>query len=207
MTNPDLVPGYSKAEGESLLYLHKIVIEELMKREPGKLLEISPGKLRLWRQIQSLEKYEMYGCDIDCTEEFITYCDLNRNNLPYENDFFDYVICCEIIEHIHNPWKLISDIKRVLKPHQQLIITTPNVSKIIDRILYLFRGHLHSFGETTYHGPMQHINPINIRELVLILNEQSFDIADIKYNTTKAYQTVFPKGWFGYSVGVFAYKA
>lgn len=53
---------------------------------------------------------------------------------------------------------------------------------------------------------MQHINPINIKEMPLLLNENGFVINDIKYNVTKKYQKLFPKGWFGYCVALFAVK-
>lgn len=160
----------------------------------------------MWRQIQNLEKFELFGCDIKCANELIVYCDLNKDSLPYDNGYFDYVICCEVIEHIRNPWSLVGEIKRVMKAKGRLIISTPNVSKIYDRIYYLLRGVLPSFEQTEYISEMQHINPINIRELMLILNESDFRVEAVKYNICKGYQRLFPCGLFGYSAAVFAYK-
>lgn len=199
-----VINGYSKAEGETLYYLHKLILQELIKYEKGQLLEISPGDLRLWTQIKKLNQFEMYGCDIVCNDASIKYCNLNTDNIPFNDEFFDYVVCCEVIEHIQNPWKLINQIKRVLRSEGRLIITTPNVSKIHDRIYYFFRGFFPGFQYEKYMHSMQHINPINIRELLLILNENGFRINDVKYNIHKKYHALFPKGWFGYSVAVFA---
>lgn len=198
--------GYSKPEGETLYYLHKICLDELRKCEKGKLLEISPGQLRFWRQIKELNKFELYGCDIECNDDSIKYCNLNTDDLPYDNALFDDVVCCEVIEHIHNPWKLIAEMKRVLKPGGKLIISTPNISKMYDRIFYLFKGFFPGFQYERYNHAMQHINPINIKEMLLLLNENGFVINDIKYNVTKKYQKLFPKGWFGYCVALFAVK-
>ncbi len=198
--------GYSKPEGVTLYYLHKICIKELSKYKNGKLLEISPGELRFWRQIKELNKFEMYGCDIERNDDSIKYCNLNTDDLPYSDAFFDYVICCEVIEHIHNPWKLIAEIKRVLKPSGRLIISTPNISKMYDRIYYLLKGFFPGFQYEKYNHAMQHINPINIKELLLILHKCGFVVNGIKYNTMKKYQRLFPKGWFGYSVAVFAVR-
>lgn len=198
--------GYSKAEGETLYYLHQLVLEELGKYDSGRLLEISPGGLRLWKQIENLNRFKIHGCDIDCHNASIKHCDLNEDNIPFDDEFFENVVCCEVIEHIHDPWKLIAEAKRVMKSKGKLIITTPNVSKMYDRLHYLLKGFVPSFGGLKFKSYMQHINPINIRELLLILNKHGFEINDVKYNIFKKYHGLFPKGWFGYSVAVFATK-
>lgn len=37
------INGYSKSEGETLYYLHRMIVEELRGYEGGRLLEIAPG--------------------------------------------------------------------------------------------------------------------------------------------------------------------
>jgi 2-polyprenyl-3-methyl-5-hydroxy-6-metoxy-1,4-benzoquinol methylase len=56
----------------------------------------------------------MMGYDIDCANDCISYRDLNNDKLTYPNDYFDYVICCEVIAHVYNPPKLIAEIRRAL---------------------------------------------------------------------------------------------
>ena len=46
--------------------------------------------------------------------------------LPFEDDFFDVVVSFETIEHIIDYDKFVLEIKRVLKPGGQLILSTPN---------------------------------------------------------------------------------
>lgn len=36
-------------------------------------------------------------------------------NLPFRNDYFDVVICNNVYEHVSNPFKMVSEIYRVLK--------------------------------------------------------------------------------------------
>lgn len=45
--------------------------------------------------------------------------------LPFSNNFFDLVIATEIIEHLDQPGRLLTEAKRVLRPGGRLIITTP----------------------------------------------------------------------------------
>jgi ubiquinone/menaquinone biosynthesis C-methylase UbiE len=39
---------------------------------------------------------------------------------------FDTVICCETLEHLHQPWTALEELARVLRPGGRLFLTTPN---------------------------------------------------------------------------------
>jgi SAM-dependent methyltransferase len=45
--------------------------------------------------------------------------------LPFEDDFFDLVICAEVLEHIADDRKAVCEIIRVLKPHHRLAVSVP----------------------------------------------------------------------------------
>jgi SAM-dependent methyltransferase len=46
-------------------------------------------------------------------------------NLPFKDDFFDLVICSEVLEHIAEDERAASEIIRVLKPHHTLVVSVP----------------------------------------------------------------------------------
>jgi len=49
---------------------------------------------------------------------------------PYEDNTFDVVVYCEIIEHLlMNPVHTLREIHRVLRPSGKLLVTTPNVAR------------------------------------------------------------------------------
>jgi ubiquinone/menaquinone biosynthesis C-methylase UbiE len=56
----------------------------------------------------------------------ITYKVGSGTKIPLENSSVDYAITFETIEHIIEADKFISELKRVLKPKGQLILSTPN---------------------------------------------------------------------------------
>lgn len=58
--------------------------------------------------------------------------------LPYEEGYFDFVFAGEIIEHLLDTKCFLKEIHRVLKPNGYLVITTPNLARIDDRIKLLF---------------------------------------------------------------------
>lgn len=46
-------------------------------------------------------------------------------NMPFSDNYFSTIICSEVLEHLPNPQKAISEIKRVLEPGGILIGTVP----------------------------------------------------------------------------------
>ena len=60
------------------------------------------------------------------------YCqkvDIEHDNLPYPDRFFDLVTSFEVIEHFkYGPQKTLKEVNRVLKNDGFLILTTPNIN-------------------------------------------------------------------------------
>lgn len=50
----------------------------------------------------------------------------NALNLSYENDSFDLVVSCEVLEHVGQPEQMIREISRILKPGGIAILTFPS---------------------------------------------------------------------------------
>ena len=59
-------------------------------------------------------------------EKYIKFQVNDIENLNYDSNSFDRIICFETIEHVPNPVEAIKELYRVLKPGGQLILTTPN---------------------------------------------------------------------------------
>jgi ubiquinone/menaquinone biosynthesis C-methylase UbiE len=45
--------------------------------------------------------------------------------LPFEDNYFDLVICSEVLEHIENYLQAIQEIVRVLKPGRDIVVSVP----------------------------------------------------------------------------------
>src|SRR5262249_45055192 len=51
--------------------------------------------------------------------------------LPFEDGAFDVVLYCEVLEHMtSDPLNSLLNLKRVLRPGGDLILTTPNVARL-----------------------------------------------------------------------------
>jgi 2-polyprenyl-3-methyl-5-hydroxy-6-metoxy-1,4-benzoquinol methylase len=81
---------------------------------------------------------------IDCDSTFLeqtkakgvaTYsCNIETDNFPFSNATFDYVLCIEVIEHLAKPENCLKEIARVIKPEGVLILSTPNLVALQNRL-------------------------------------------------------------------------
>lgn len=72
---------------------------------------------------------------IHSTREVIEYAfkqfNIEAEKFPYDDNSFDVVLFCEIIEHLlTDPVHALTEIRRVLKPGGDLVLTTPNVARL-----------------------------------------------------------------------------
>lgn len=65
----------------------------------------------------------------------------DAQNIPIKDSSIDVVVSLETIEHIHDPEKFVKEVKRILKPSGQFIVSTPNDDEYIEDNEF----HLHEF--------------------------------------------------------------
>lgn len=93
-----------------------------------------------------VDRNEVVGVDIDdvalsiCKKNLgiqTFHLDLNEQ-LPFDDSSFDVVVAGEIIEHLIFPESFVREIHRVLKPKGIFCGSTPNVTRIRNRLQFLF---------------------------------------------------------------------
>jgi 2-polyprenyl-3-methyl-5-hydroxy-6-metoxy-1,4-benzoquinol methylase len=76
---------------------------------------------------------------------------------------YDLVVGMEIIEHLQNPWKYISDSISLLNENGIILLSTPNISNFISRLRFFMRGTLLAYEKADLkHG---HITPLSFIQL------------------------------------------
>lgn len=50
----------------------------------------------------------------------------DQNNLPFENNFFDFVLMLDLIEHLNDPCGSLVKMHRIMKPDSVLFLSFPN---------------------------------------------------------------------------------
>ena len=135
-----------------------------------KTLEIGCGEgIFLYHLKELLEGKDVSGIDIDPDEletakkniDFAELSMANGEQLPFADQSFDLVFCCEVLEHVENPGHVFQEIKRVAKKY--CILSVPN--EPLWRILNFARGaYMSDWGNTP--GHLHHWNPSGFRKLV-----------------------------------------
>jgi methionine biosynthesis protein MetW len=86
--------------------------------------------------------------------------DLNVDPLPFPDAHFDGVVHLAVLEHVFDPFAVIREVHRVLRPSGEFVIAVPNVASFTNRLRILFGripvtssdpgwdgGHLHYFSK------------------------------------------------------------
>ena len=63
--------------------------------------------------------------DSPLVDNFII-ANIETTRLPYGENYFDFILCGDVIEHLVDPWKVIEELSFYLKKGGSLIISTPN---------------------------------------------------------------------------------
>lgn len=104
---------------------------------------------------------------------------IENDLFPFSDASFDIVLFCEIIEHLlMDPAKVLREIRRVLKPSGQLILTTPNVSRL-ENVARILSGS-NIYDPYSGYGPYgRHNREYNKHELYLLLTYVGFNIQEM----------------------------
>ena len=66
------------------------------------------------------------------------------DDLPFMDNYFDLVICLEVLEHLFDPKEVVLEIDRVLKDYGHFILSVPNIGYFRDRLVFLFKAFINN---------------------------------------------------------------
>jgi len=138
----------------------------------GNVLDIGCGTGNILKILGGLYSLNLFGVDI--SKKAIEYCKIrnlknvylaNAENLPFESNQFDLILALDVIEHLQNPFKTISELYRVGRNGCFIIITVPSFQK-------LYSTHDISLG---------HIKRYNKVDLLQLINSVPIIIEKLSY--------------------------
>ena len=98
------------------------VIRYSSKYIKGKALDLGAGHAK-YKSIISNFCDEYIALDIFPGKNIDVVHDIL--NTPFEDNSFDTIICTQVLEHIKEPWLVVEEIRRLLKPNGICILTAP----------------------------------------------------------------------------------
>jgi ubiquinone/menaquinone biosynthesis C-methylase UbiE len=197
---------------------HQKVLDYLSKSKYDVMLDIGCGDGNFSIKIKDAgHAKEIYGIEI--TEKGVISAinngvkafkvDIDVENLPFEDRFFDSIFAGEVIEHLYDTDHFLDEIYRVLKPGGILVITTPNLASIHNRVALLFGYQPFPMGVSARMNigrayepsseqaqSLDHIRVMTMRSLRDLLRIHDFKIISVKGSCaslpeTMRYRTIF----------------
>lgn len=153
-------------------------------KKKQKILDIGCATGDLSEIISKRIKY--FG--IDYNENFVEYCiknkkldvkqcDVSTGKLPFEDNFFDFIYCSHVIEHINTKEQLnfMKELSRICKKNAIIFILAPTPY------------HWYFWDDET------HIRPCTHGQLAKLAKNFQFKIIENKYSLTRFFPNNFQK--------------
>jgi len=127
----------------------------LMEKNSEKILELGTGNGEFMSELKK-RGYNVIGLDILPNKILlergfdVRKHDLNKG-LPFKKSSLDVVIGLEVLEHLYNPYEMMKEIKRVLKPNGYMIISMPNTGSFFSRIGQLYEKRMDNLNIYWHH--------------------------------------------------------
>lgn len=144
----------------------KTLAERIIRRVPSKgvtrLADIGCGDGYLLHSLsRKIKPKEIYAVDtskvrldrVKKTSKKIKTAKSDITKLPFDNGFFDVVICSEVLEHLKDYGKAVKELLRVTK--KRLIITVPNEQQPVRTLCphcnkyHYVAGHMNKFDKSS----------------------------------------------------------
>lgn len=119
-------------------------------------------------------------------------CSCEEEELGYQEGFFDYIICADVLEHLLDPWNVLKKLRKLLKPDGFLLASIPNVMhhSVIRGLIrgdwnyvdagLLDRTHLRFFTPSAMYSMFQQAGytDIAVSSMVTVTNKDDEDFID-----------------------------
>jgi len=95
---------------------------DLAPSGPGGVLDVGCGSAKFPGAI---------GLDISADTQADVVHNLDELPYPFEDSSFDQVLMQDVLEHVHDPIRVIEELHRVLRPGGRLQLRTPHFSSVL----------------------------------------------------------------------------
>ena len=155
-----------KKANSNLYYSHtRPEIVELVPVSAARILDVGCGAGALGAFIKSQRTVEVHGVELMNDAAIKAEACLDKVwNRPIElalpelaNDYYDCIVAADVLEHVIDPWAVLTALKEKLSPNGKMVVSLPNVQnwEVVSNLLegkwdyrsegILDRTHLHFF--------------------------------------------------------------
>lgn len=114
----------------------------ISKYARGRILDVGAGRLA-WRDLLAA-RGEYVPADLEARHpDIIEIFDVQKP-FPFKDSSFTTLFCCSVLEHVPEPWNVLSEFKRILEPGGCAILSVP--------LIYHVHGAPHDYWRFTPYG-------------------------------------------------------
>lgn len=131
-------------------------------------LDIGCGRGTHIKMFMKRFKGNFFGVDLESSKienAKVFSCNLEKDKLPFQDNYFDVIFTKSAIEHVTNTHNFINEVYRTLKPGGTLVIMTPD-----------WQSQMKNF----FDDPT-HVKPFTIKSLYSTLRIAGFENVEVDY--------------------------
>jgi 2-polyprenyl-3-methyl-5-hydroxy-6-metoxy-1,4-benzoquinol methylase len=155
------------------------------------VLDLGASKITLTEKARAKK---IITLDVSDEKKMTIKCDLNVDKIPLKDNSIDIILAGELIEHIPHTLFFLSECKRVLKNDGSLILSTPNICSLVDRIKMLFGaipGQCARYNRQGKDDYNMHVRDFNLKEIILALELAGLKLIKAKSNGIISHSKLF----------------
>jgi SAM-dependent methyltransferase len=171
--------------GSQLAVNERPDIESLVPPRTRALLDVGCATGRLGASLKALGIPRVAGVELNpqAAEEArtvldeVVVADIERDDLPFEDESFDCIVYGDVLEHLIDPWTTLVKQRRLLTPDGVVIVSIPNVA-YWRNVLNVARGRW----EYTAWGPLDatHLRFFTWSGIRQLLDQAGYRVEKVK---------------------------
>jgi ubiquinone/menaquinone biosynthesis C-methylase UbiE len=176
MTNSNYVNVIYSAENKPFTNYPKKLIQQIIKKfniiKNSSILELGCGRGEFLKEFTD-QGMIGYGIDISdyaknfCPQAKIVLCNLEKQRLPFHENYFDVIYSKSFVEHFYYPEKIFEEAYRVLKPGGVIITLTPEWN-------YIYKSFYEDYSHRTP------FTKVSIKDIHLVSNFKNVKVESFK---------------------------
>jgi 2-polyprenyl-3-methyl-5-hydroxy-6-metoxy-1,4-benzoquinol methylase len=113
------------------------LLSRIPKNPDQKILELGAGggdtilaikELGMAKEVVGIELFKLSGTNQGhAAIDRMIFADIEKDKIDLSNDYFDVIICGDVLEHLVDPWATMSRLNHWLKPNGTFILSIPNI--------------------------------------------------------------------------------
>ncbi len=146
----------------------------------GRVCEVGSGDGKLLRTLhRARPELELFGCDVRAPRkppEVYSFRLIEKERLPFDDSSLEGAIVFDVLEHVPDPSRTLSEVARVLKPGGTFVAFVP----IEGQAVSWYSVYRRLFGDDTYIETKEHIQSFS-RDGLRALVERDFTVVNMSY--------------------------